>query len=485
MLLSKLLLISLGVGPLISWGQQSCAFICTKTACIAQDIHNPKIYAKCVSGCEAACKKCVATVDTIFPKFYALGLLYAPPGCTSTAALNCSTPSTADYGSGSTMGTKTSISKSFTTAVDFTVSASFFGKDSKATTFGGSASTGYSNTSTDSSSATISKSNTFDTKVTGSADGVDHDQDQFVLLLNPALAVQRLPTFSQSGDCTPPSSLNWYFGINPATGNGPTPYIVSVGALKNPQSNPVVIQQLKALNFTDADFSTLLSLDPFANGSTTIDASRYSPTVQNFPYEPPDSTTECNKGVCTCTTSTLTLKNDLQTDTGKSAKVDYSVSLAESISGTLDDILKLGASSDQKFTWSTTTTTDDTTDSSQTATATIQCPSPGYTGGTEMLVYWDNLFGSFLFVPTQLGSAQMSTLAQGSVVSTTGKTVRHQPVTLSIDGKTYSTLTNNSGNYVFWTPPGLALAGTGAVTVMGVTQSVAASASQQNKITVP
>jgi hypothetical protein len=314
---------------------------------------------------------------------------------------------------------------------------------------------------------------------------VDHDQDQFVLLVNPALAVQRAPTFSQSGDCTPPSSLNWYFGINPATGNGPTPLLVSVGALKNPQTNPTVSATLTRLNFTSDDINTLLSLDPFANGSTTVDASRYAPTVQNFPYEPPDSTTECNKGVCSCTTSTLTLKNDLQTDTGKSAKVDYSVSLAESISGTLGGWLKLGASSDQKWTWETTTTLDDTTDSSQTAAVTIQCPSPGYTGPTEMLVFWDNLFGSFLFVPTQLGSAQMSILAQGSVVSKTGNTVRHQPVTLSIAGKTYRTSTNNAGNYVFWVPPGVAHAATGAVTVMGVTQSVAASASQQNKITVP
>jgi len=149
------------------------------------------------------------------------------------------------------------------------------------------------------------------------------------------------------------------------------------------------------------------------------------------------------------------------------------VSLAESISGTLGGWLKLGASSDQKWTWETTTTLDDTTDSSQTAAVTIQCPSPGYTGPTEM------------FVPTQLGSAQMSILAQGSVVSKTGNTVRHQPVTLSIAGKTYRTSTNNAGNYVFWVPPGVAHAATGAVTVMGVTQSVAASASQQNKITVP
>ena len=478
MLVSRFVLISLGLVPLIASGQQqSCSFICNQTACIKADIDNAKLYAKCVSQCLAACKSCVTAVDTIFPKYYVLGLLYAPPGCTSTAALSCTTPSTADYGSGSTMGTKTSVSNANGKSIDLKVSATFGGGDAKAT--------GYSTTSTDSNSTTISKSKTSDMKITGSADGVNHDQDQFVLLLNPAIAVQNAPTFDTSGDCVPPASLNWYFGINPATGTGPTPYIVSVGALKNPQSNPVVINQLKALNFTVADFSTILSLDPFANGATTIDPTRYSPTAQNFPYEPPDSTTDCNKGVCTCTSSTLTLKNDLQTDTGNSTKVDYSVSLSESLTGTLTSWLKLGATSDQSLTWSTTKTTDDTTDSSQTATVTVQCPSPGYTGPTEMLVYWDNLFGSFLFVPTQLGSAQMSTLARGSIVSKTGKTVRHQPVTLSIAGKTYSTLTDKSGNYVFWTPPGLAHAATGTVSVMGITQSVAVSSSQQNKISVP
>ena len=134
--ISKLLVIALGLGPVILSGQRSCASTCTSTACIKSDIHNNQLYAKCVSQCEAACKKCVTTVDTIFPKYYVLSLLYAPPGCTSTAALNCNTPSTADYSNGSTMGTKTSVSKSFASSIDFTVSASFLGGDAKATGFG-------------------------------------------------------------------------------------------------------------------------------------------------------------------------------------------------------------------------------------------------------------------------------------------------------------------------------------------------------------
>jgi hypothetical protein len=100
-----------------------------------------------VAQCEAKCYKCVTAVDTIFPKYYVLGLLYSPPGCTSTATQNCTTSSTVDYANGSTMGTKTSIQHSFDKSVDLKVSATFGGGDSKATSFGVSASTGYSKTS--------------------------------------------------------------------------------------------------------------------------------------------------------------------------------------------------------------------------------------------------------------------------------------------------------------------------------------------------
>jgi hypothetical protein len=115
----------------------------------------------------------------------------------------------------------------------------------------------------------------------------------------------------------------------------------------------------------------------------------------------------------------------------------------------------------------------------------MQCPSSSYKGATEMLVYWDNLFGSFLFVPTQLGSAQMSTLAQGLVTAKSGQSVRRQSITLSLGGKTYQTYTDNSGKYAFWTPPGLTHVTSGSLTTMGVTQTVTVNPTQQTNVTVP
>jgi len=490
MRISKMMSILLGLGSLHPLWAQSCPNTCTSASvCSKADIDNKTFYQRCVAQCEAKCYKCVAAVDTIFPKYYVLGLLYSPPGCTSTATQTCTTPSTVDYGSGSTMGTKTSIQSSKESAVDLKVSATFGGGDSKATSFGVSATTGYSTTTTDSNSTTISKASTSDVKATGNGDGVDHDQDLFILLLNPAIAVQQVPTFSSDQVCTAPASLNWYFGVNPAIGNGSSmTYTVSVGALKNPQANPTVIQQLTALNFTQADFNTLLALDPFANGSTTIDTTRYSPTTANLPYEPPDTTTECNKGICTCSPTSISLKNELLGDVGTSTKTDYSVGFSESLTGTLTSWLKLGASSDQTFTWTTTATTDNTTDSSQTASLTMQCPSSAYTGPTEMLVYWDNLFGSFLFVPAQLGSAQVSTMAQGSVTAQSGQpgqSLRGQPVTLSLAGKTYRTTTDSAGNYAFGALPGMTYPTSGTLSVMGVTQTVAVNPTSKINVQVP
>ena len=77
----------------------------------------------------------------IYPKYYVLGLVYSPPGCTSTSTQSCTTPSTVDYLAGSTMGTKVSMEHAFETSTDFKFDASFnLGDDMKSTVIGASAS---------------------------------------------------------------------------------------------------------------------------------------------------------------------------------------------------------------------------------------------------------------------------------------------------------------------------------------------------------
>src|SRR4029077_6198610 len=228
-------------------------------------------------------------------------------------------------------------------------------------------------------------------------------------------------------------------------------YTLYVQWLKNPSSMPAnVAQQLQKLGFTNDDFQTILAQDPFANGSTTVDPGRYAPTTYSFPYEPPLQESACNNGVCSCMAMSDSIKNQFQTDHESKSQDQYTLGFTEKVSGIDLGIFSFGASSDQKFTWTSSSTTGDITDSSQTATATVACPSTTYQGPTIMSIYWDKLFGSFLFVPTVITSPQIAMLSKGSATDASGKPVAHEKVTLLIAGKTYHTWTDNHGDYVFF-----------------------------------
>jgi hypothetical protein len=478
-ILTILLVASGSLLPAIA--QQSTAAICANVCGPRADMTAAQ-YQKCLQTCGTQASKCLATkaVGTLFPKYYILGLVYAPPGCSKTATLGCSSQSTVDYLDSSTMGTKMSIQSSFQTSINLSVSASTGGTggDPK---FSATASTGWTNKSTDTNSTTISKSTTFDVKASGNGDGVDHDQDTFLLLLNPAIALQQTSTFN-TGVCSA-SVVNWLFGLNISQVPNQALFKVTVGDLKNPAAMPAATAaQLNALNFTTADYQTILAQDPFANGSTAVDSfsARYIPTTTSFPYEPPD-TTECASGVCSCVAVSSSLKNELATDVGSSVVSSYKVGLSFSLSGIPVSIFSFGSTLNQTYTWTSSSTTDDTTDSAQTATVSVQCPSINYTGPTLMTVYWDKLYGSFLFVPNQLTAVQPQILTQGTLTNASGQVLRHQPVTFSASGKALHTYSDSNGKYLVVAPPGLARPATGQLSTMGIVRSVAVGSTQDIK----
>jgi len=489
MMVSRLLLIFIffGLTPLLSAQCTSAQTKACRDDCgPIQDVGKQN-YARCMNACIARCNKiptCKNATGALFPKYYILGLVYAPPGCTSTATQKCSAQSSVDYQAGSSMGTKVSTDHSFATNVNVTVDTSFGIDD--VVKIGGSASGGYSNTSTDTKSQTITKGQTLDIKSNGNGDGVDHSQDAFMLLLNPAIAVHE--TQQAIGGKCGPSAVNWYMGLSGSSGTQQR-YTLYVQWLKNPSTMPPnVAQQLQALKFTNDDYQTILSQDPFANGATTIDTNRFSATTYSFPYEPPLQESACNNGVCSCIAMSDSIKNQLQTDVQSKSQDQYSVGFSEKISGIDVGIFSFGASSDQKFTWTSSSTNDDTTDSSQTATATVVCPSTGYQGPTIMSIYWDNLFGSFLFVPTVITSPEIAMLNKGTAIGASGKPVLHEAITLSIAGKTYHTWTDSHGDYVFFRPAALQRASpatTGQLSIRGVKQTVTLGSGQKLQLRVP
>jgi hypothetical protein len=365
------------------------------------------------------------------PMYYILALVYAPPGCTSTPSLKCGTQSMVDYQQGSSNGTKTSIQSSFSSSSQITANV---GLDNIKGLNPFSASYGFSDTSTDTTTETISKSQTLEIKVQGNQDGVNHDQDFFYILLNPAIGVSIQGTNAQ-----------WNMGY---WGPSALWYQIYVSELKDPSSMPpAVATQLQQLGFTNTDYQTILSQDPFANGSTSIDPTRFIRTNTTFPYEPPPASA-CVNGVCTCASLSNSIKNDFQTETSTQTQSQYTVSFTAGF--TIPVLGGIGLSTTDKFTWTNQSSKANSTDASQTATAVVSCPSTSYTGAaTFMAVYWDTLYGSFMFDPIEDQPAS-AIIHAGRVVDASGTPVRQAAVDLSYGGKTYHTYTDNNGAYRFF-----------------------------------
>jgi hypothetical protein len=182
----------------------------------------------------------------------------------------------------------------------------------------------FTDTESEANSQTMSKSQSYDVKDSASADGINHDDDAFLLWVNPAVAF--LEDQEVSGrTCTNVNTLNWFLALPP---NQPPLnvhlYTIYVRWLKNPSTMPGnVAMQLKQLGFNDNDYNAILSFDPFAMGSTAIDETRFIPTLNSFPYEPYKN----------CLVMSPTFKNSFEEEHEAGTKKDYKVGFTAELGG--------------------------------------------------------------------------------------------------------------------------------------------------------
>ncbi len=83
----------------------------------------------------------------------------------------------------------------------------------------------------------------------------------------------------------PQGHIHWVPGVD-----GPVKNIqwVTVGQLKNPRTMPAGVKhELDRAGVTAADYTQILSVNPFSHGNAAIDHKRFVPVNQSFPYEPP------------------------------------------------------------------------------------------------------------------------------------------------------------------------------------------------------
>lgn len=354
---------------------------------------------------------------TLQPKYKILTVVYAPPGTQGGDS-----SSSVTYGSGSTTGSTVSASKSFKQSYKVSVSSKVGGLGTEGSV---GASFGYGRNSTNAESLDIKKATSTEINHRGpSIDGIDHDRDQIWLWLNPSVRLSLTPT-----------SAEWTL-----ESNGPADIqYVYVGHLKDPSRMPPgVAQRLQTYGITPQDFPEILRADPFANGTPTIDANRFEALLTTFPYEPPFAEGESpprfsfNAGYSSTASSSSSVGNE------------YSMGLKVKGSLGFINLAKQSFESENSWTWLDTDTRSTSTEAAESASVTVGGPAFGYSGPTDMAVYYDVIYKTFLFAPIETA---LKPALRGSVMSRSKKAVSGKEVILVANGVKYRTFTNAKGEY--------------------------------------
>ena len=360
---------------------------------------------------------------TVQPKYYILSVIYAPPG---TKGGDIS--SSVKYGRGSTTGTTVSSSSSFKNSNSVSVSTDL------GVVQGLEASYEYSRNTSKSNSLDIKKSASKVIDMPGpSVDGIDHDRDQIWLWLNPTLKLTLTPT-----------SVSWTVDN---TRNAVIMFVFA-GDLRNPsRMNPSVAETLRTHGITTQDFPEILKADPFATRSGPlgvftqqrpifIDRRRFKSLGFTFPYQPPFAPGD------KATTLTFKAENSTTESSASSVETAHTVGLKASVEFQIP--LKAKLNLEGKWTWTNSTTNSTSAEAKESASVTIGGPSFGYTGPTNIQVYFDVLYKTFLFVPVGSGLAPS---LQGVVIRNSKRAVGGTEVVVVANGVKYRTFTNAKGEY--------------------------------------
>jgi hypothetical protein len=388
-----------------------------------------------------------SAVGQLYPNYHVLTVVYAPPG-TALGTPGSKSDSQAVYATSSSTGTTMSTSASFKAGIDVTATVG--------------ANLGVLNLSDSSDfNASVSVSGSSSLAVTknagctisaygGQQDGIDHANDFIYLWLNPAIGVELSP----SGDVT------WELGINTSISESMLIQFVLVSWLQNPSTMPAdVAQTLAAYGITAAEYPQILSCDPFTSGVMTIDVNRFLQCTMSFPYEPLTSTDPLQL-------TTYTLTDSVTSTTTTEVSVEYGVTFTESVGAAAVVTATLKAAESLEITASATETTVQS--STQSAIVTIGNPSSAYDGPTDILVYWDTIFSTFMYAFVS-DTEQLS--VAGTVVDSANSPVAAVVVTLTVGDTTWSTWTDSAGDYRFYN----VTAGSGTVSAGGQSTPVMVS----------
>ena len=409
-----------------------------------------KLLKSILQGAQAAeLIDCSAQASAVFngyvkPKYVVLTVVYAPPGASTG-----SSGSSVEYSNGSSLGSTVSTTSSYKSDYDVsaTVSGGFIATAS--VTMG----VDWSETQTSKAEISIKQSSTKTISVPGpDQDGINHDFDEVYLWLNPIVNVR-----------VQNHTLIYSLGVDPSSAdpNSLDVTYLYAGELKNPaliKDDRAV--RLAARGFTADDYKTILTVDPFATGTTQIDPKRFVQTSQTLPYVPPFDA----KGKPSTNAVELTSENMFSNE--NTDETTFSMSLSIKLAVGADNI-GFALANDDKWTWTDSNTATRMSGTTQSAKATIGGPAFGYTGVTDIAVFRDTLFNSFLFAPNPISSL----IVKGTIRDSSNQPISNQQVTLKYPGRIVRTYTDSTGNYHFSGANNRGLL-SGAVSVGNVTKAV-------------
>lgn len=327
----------------------------------------------------------------LFPKYQVLSVIYAAPGSGSRV----------DYTSTSVAGNSTNVSSSFANGMQFsaTVGGSLF--------IGGGTSTysaGWTTTKTSSNTLSVSKTVGYGITSNGQTNppyGVDHDFDQVIICLNPALS------FVASTSAAIANVPQWTIGCDtrdPNAGGGPDIVSLTVAELKNPSliTNTDLLDRLNrswagfGQGLTISDYQTILGRNPFANDGTNGSRPAFNSLASNNRFRQVGSIyyAPLAPGQGPQITSGWLIYSSSESTTS-SAQDTYSVST--STQGDVDFFVKIHINNSSNYTWTNTTSQTVSSGTTQQLNYVVPRPAPTWTGPSEILVWQDMVYGTFFF----------------------------------------------------------------------------------------
>ncbi len=314
---------------------------------------------------------------TIYPAYYVLTLIYAPPGNGSEV----------DYGAQSTLGSETDVQNLFKAGVQVSASGTILGESA-------SGQVGFAIGPVDGNSWESSQTTGHTISVQSQSDSIDHETDQFYIMTNAMISMTQDP--SPDGPVGPVLTT-----------------ITTIGG-ENPNIVPVLVSELRSCTFGSSelaalkpsDCASILSLDPLAVAPGRVAAGRLS-SVALRPVVPPDpsryeyvTTLELHgpdapgdpiDGFGTIFTREATQGSSTGFNTATTAT--FSMGTGFNLFGVLGADVMAGLT----FEWDYQKTTQSKQGIQASATANLKTTSVGYY--SVFNVYYDTLFNSFAFSP--------------------------------------------------------------------------------------